>query len=73
MTMVNVADAKTHLSKLLDAAVAGEEVILARNNQPLVRLVPVVQPPERELGFVSLDTPDERFAALEGADLDAWS
>lgn len=35
---VNVHQAKTQLSKLIERAVAGEEVIIARNNKPTVRL-----------------------------------
>ena len=38
---VNVYEAKTRLSQLLDLAVAGEEVIIARNGKPVARLVPV--------------------------------
>jgi prevent-host-death family protein len=38
---MNIHDAKTNLSKLVEAAEAGEEVIIARNNKPAVRLVPV--------------------------------
>ncbi len=41
MTQVNVYEAKTQLSRLLDRAMAGEEVIIARAGAPLVRLVPV--------------------------------
>lgn len=37
----NVHAAKTNLSKLIDAALAGEEVVIARDNKPAVRLVPV--------------------------------
>jgi len=35
---VNVHQAKTQLSKLIERALAGEEVIIARNNKPTVRL-----------------------------------
>ena len=38
MTVVNVHEAKTHLSRLLDAAVAGEEVIIAKDGKPYVVL-----------------------------------
>jgi prevent-host-death family protein len=38
MTQVNVHEAKTHLSKLLDQAIAGEEVVITRSGKPLVRL-----------------------------------
>lgn len=37
---VNVHQAKTHFSRLLDQAMAGEEVIIMRSGRPLVRLVP---------------------------------
>jgi prevent-host-death family protein len=40
---VNVHDAKSQLSKLIDAALRGEEVIIARNNKPVVRLVALPQ------------------------------
>lgn len=73
MTTVNVGEAKAQLSRLLDAALAGEEVIVARNGTPLVRLVPVREPAARRLGVISAPMPDERFAPLEGDDLDAWS
>lgn len=72
MITSNVAEAKANLSRLLDAALAGEEVIVARNGKPLVRLVPVQGPPPRELGFVALMTPEERFAPLAGDALGDW-
>lgn len=39
MTQVNIHEAKTHLSKLIRKAINGEEVIIARGNKPLVKLV----------------------------------
>lgn len=68
----NVAEAKTTLSQLLDAALAGEEVIVARAGKPLVRLVPLEAPARRQLGFLSLDVPDEMFAPLGDEDLVGW-
>lgn len=41
MTTVNVGQAKTELSKLLAMAEAGEEVEIARDGVPVVRLVPI--------------------------------
>ena len=38
---VNIYDAKTQLSALLDKAVAGEDVVIARAGKPLARLTPV--------------------------------
>jgi prevent-host-death family protein len=73
MTMTyNVAEAKAHLSRLLDAAVAGEEVIVARAGRPLVRLVPVRPPAGRELGFLPMTLPDDLFDPLDDAELAAW-
>lgn len=40
MRQVNVYDAKTHFSELLDAALGGEDVVIARHGKPIVRLVP---------------------------------
>lgn len=44
---VNVHHAKTHLSKLIAAAESGEEVIIARNGKPAVKLVLVTAAPKR--------------------------
>jgi prevent-host-death family protein len=41
MNQYNVAEAKAHRSELLQKAMLGAEVVIARDNQPLVRLVPV--------------------------------
>ncbi|HEY7445365.1 MAG TPA: type II toxin-antitoxin system prevent-host-death family antitoxin [Vicinamibacterales bacterium] len=40
MKAVNVHEAKTHLSRLLEQVEAGEEIILARNGKAVARLVP---------------------------------
>lgn len=39
MAQVTVHEAKTHLSRLIQRALAGEEIIIARGQQPLVKLV----------------------------------
>jgi prevent-host-death family protein len=41
MKMVNLYEAKTHLSRIVDEALAGEQIVLARAGKPLVKLVPV--------------------------------
>ncbi|MGZ8636594.1 MAG: type II toxin-antitoxin system Phd/YefM family antitoxin [Actinomycetota bacterium] len=41
MKTVNVHDAKTHLSRLLDQVALGEEIVLAKAGRPVARLVPV--------------------------------
>ena len=50
---VNLHDAKTHLSRYVEQALDGEEVVIARAGKALVRLVPVDETPrKRELGFL---------------------
>jgi prevent-host-death family protein len=44
---VNVHHAKTHLSKLIAAAESGEEVIIARNGKPAIKLVPIQAPAKK--------------------------
>ena len=45
--MVNVHEAKTHLSRLLDRVSQGEEIVIARAGKPVAQLVPVSEQPER--------------------------
>lgn len=47
---VNVHDAKTHLSKLLERVEAGHEIVIARAGHPVARLVPFGRPGKRALG-----------------------
>lgn len=50
MKVVDIAVAKVHLSALVDDALEGEEVVVARRGEPLVRLVPVVATRVTRLG-----------------------
>lgn len=43
MQISNIHEAKAHLSDLIRRAIAGEEVIIARSNEPLVRLEPILR------------------------------
>jgi prevent-host-death family protein len=54
MKTVNIQEAKTHLSRLVEEASAGEEIVIAKAGKPLVKLVPVsaLQGP-RKLGQLS--------------------
>jgi prevent-host-death family protein len=47
MTKVNIGEAKTHFSRLVRKVMMGEEVIIARDNKPVVKLVPVEPPAKR--------------------------
>lgn len=49
MKTVNLHAAKTNLSRLVDEAAAGEEIVIAKAGKPMVRLVPVAR--KERLGF----------------------
>ena len=71
MKVVNIHEAKTHLSRLIERAVLGEPFVIAKAGKPLVKVTPVgdaLGPPER-LGFLTgeVRTPDDfdRMGATE--------
>lgn len=69
MKLINVYEARGQFSKLLDEAEAGEEIVIARNGKPVVRLVPV-NPPVRRLGRFRGQVPalsEEQWAASDEA------
>lgn len=47
MTVVNMHEAKTNLSKLVQRAVAGEEIIVAKAGQPVAKIVAYTAPPKQ--------------------------
>jgi prevent-host-death family protein len=51
MTKVNVHEAKTNLSKLIEKAKNGEEVVIAKNGVPEVRIVPFEKPEKDWFGM----------------------
>jgi len=50
MSEVGVHEAKTHLSKLLNRVLAGEEITISKGGKPIARLVPVEGHPQRQVG-----------------------
>lgn len=48
--LVNIHDAKTHFSKLINRALKGEEIIIAKGGKPLFRLVPYSEEVETRRG-----------------------
>ncbi len=44
MSRFNIAEAKAHFSELVQKAMLGEEVIIARDNKPVLKLVPLGKP-----------------------------
>jgi prevent-host-death family protein len=67
MQSVNIYDAKTRLSQLVDRAAAGDDVIISRNGKPLVRITQL-QPSKRAIRFGLLkgqfEVPDDFDAPL---------
>lgn len=64
---VNIAEAKAHLSALVDRAAAGEEIILCKAGRPVARLMPLAERTPRQPGVRrEWQIPDELF--LEPAD-----
>lgn len=52
MNTINIHEAKTHLSKLLDRVTAGEEIVIAKNGKPVAKLIPIEDiPPRTGLGM----------------------
>ncbi len=79
MTTVTLHAAKTQLSKLIERAEAGEEVIIARGKTPVIRLVPIGAPePKRQFGAMKGKVwvgpgffeplPEEELRLWEGGD-----
>lgn len=64
MRTVNIHEAKTHLSRLVDAAAKGEPFVIAKAGKPLVKVVALDAPEAaqvRRLGFMvgQIDVPDD--------------
>lgn len=74
MAQFSVHDAKTHLSRLIADALAGGEVVIARGNVPVVRLVPVNPRGRRRFGALKgRITVDTRFyEPLPEDELEGW-
>ena len=53
MQTINIHAAKTHFSRLVDEAAAGEEIIIAKAGKPVARLVPLAKKPKRQLGLLA--------------------
>ena len=72
--IINVHEAKTHLSRLLDKAHAGEEIVLSKAGKPYARLVPLDKsaPSQRRPGRLKGKLDSAFFDPLPQAELDAW-
>lgn len=72
MQTINIHEAKTHLSRLVERAAKGESFVIAKAGKPLVRVIPLDAPvagQARRLGFLAgeIEVPDDfdRMGAAE--------
>jgi prevent-host-death family protein len=73
--IVNMHKAKSSLSRLVARALAGEEVVIARNGEPLVKLVPMPKerkPREPGLYRGKIWVAPDCFDPMSGEELDRW-
>jgi prevent-host-death family protein len=74
MPIYTIHAAKTNLSKLVARAEAGEEVVLARGKDPVVKIVPVTPKPKRQFGRLKGkgSVGPEFFEPLPVSELKLW-
>ncbi|MBN9509567.1 MAG: type II toxin-antitoxin system Phd/YefM family antitoxin [Alphaproteobacteria bacterium] len=75
MRTVNIHEAKTHLSRLIEQAAKGEPFVIAKAGKPMVKVVPIGAPAEgaaRRLGFLAgqIAVPDD-FDRMGSAEIEA--
>ena len=67
MKTVNIYEAKTHLSRLVEEAVRGEPFVIARAGRPLVKVTVIEAGPPRRTGFLTgqIDVPADFDSMFE--------
>lgn len=75
MRIVNIHEAKTHFSKLVDSVIHGNEILIAMAGKPVAKLIPISKRPQRRFGALKgikiakdFDAllPDELLSEFEG-------
>lgn len=74
MQTVNIHEAKTHLSRLIEQAAKGESFIIAKAGKPLVKVMPLNAPESgqvKRLGFMAgqISVPDD-FDQMHGTEIE---
>jgi prevent-host-death family protein len=72
---VNLYEAKTKLSQLVERAMVGEEIIIAKAGKPMVKLVRLEEQPKRILGSASgtITYTEDWYRAMTQDELDAFT
>jgi len=73
MQQFTIHAAKTHLSRLIEAALDGEEVIIAKGSKPVVRLVPIAKGGFK-MGLLKgkVGAPPDFLEPMDADELEAW-
>ena len=72
-TIINIYEAKTHFSRLVDRVASGEEIVIARAGKPIIKLVPMHTAEPRQPGILKgVPIPDDLFEPLSDGDLHDW-
>ena len=71
-TIINVHEAKTHFSRLLERAHQGEEIVLAKAGKPYAKLVPLDERKDRVPGIAKGRVTEAFFEPLPPEELEAW-
>ena len=72
MPVINLNEAKANLSRLVDAAAAGEDIIIAKAGKPVVRLTPVESLAPRQPGIAKGRISNAFFEPLPERELSGW-
>ena len=80
MAIVTIHEAKTHLSRLINRVLAGEEIVVARGREPVIKLVPAKpKGKKRQLGWLAHTLPpgqpaipDSFWEPLSEEELKLW-
>ena len=72
MRVINVHEAKTHLSRLLERAHAGEEIVISKGGKPWARLVPMERLPPRKPGWLKGELGRAFWEPLPEDELKEW-
>jgi prevent-host-death family protein len=61
MKTVNIHEAKTHLSRLLEGVAKGESFVIAKSGKPVAKVTPILEKPPQRIGFMKgkFEVPDD--------------
>lgn len=61
MKTVNIHEAKTHLSRLLESVAKGESFVIAKSGKPVAKVTPIFEKPPQRIGFMEgqFQVPDD--------------